>query len=125
MSEETVEVSEAEPVKAKPIKSKKIRAPKPEFDLDVLAKEVSAEDTSTPFRFIYGKKEWTMRPAGESDARILTHVDASDTQQVMLYIKDLLGDEQWDEFPRITLAVALKLLDGYMAHTNAGSDLGE
>ena len=42
----------------------------------------------------------------------------------MLYIKDLLGDEQWDEFPRITLAVALKLIDAYMAFTT-GTTAGE
>jgi hypothetical protein len=132
MSEETVDVGEVEvtevvaetAAKPKPVKSKKMRAPKSDFNLDALAKEVNAEDTSKPFTFTYGSKNWTMRPAGQSDARILAKVDVTDTQQVMLYIKDLLGDEQWDEFPRITLAVALKLLDAYMEHTNSG-DLGE
>ena len=130
---ETVDVGEVEvgddeakPIKPAPVRSggSKRRAPKADFDLDALAKEVEAEDESLPFTFIYGGKEWTMRPAGESDARLLTHVDITDTQQVMLYIKDLLGDDQWDEFPRITLAVALKLIDAYMAFTT-GTTAGE
>lgn len=94
------------------------------FDLDAAAAEVEGEDMGKPFEFVYGGRTWTMRPAGESDARILANTDLSDTQQVMVYLKDLLGEEQWEDFPRITLPVALKLIDAFMQHTN-GTDAGE
>lgn len=106
-------------------KAKKIKQPASvEFNLDVIAAEVDDEEVGKPFTFVYGSKEWTLRAAGESDARLLTRTDLSDTQQVMVYLADLLGEEQWNEFPRITLNAALKLLDAYLKFTQ-GTDLGE
>lgn len=127
MSEQTVE----QPPKRKPGRPRKVVEPAPEptrkvIDLDALAVEVREEtEVTDPFYFTYMGQEWEMIPAVDADARLLVNTELSDTQQVMLYLKDLLGDEQWAKFPRISLAVALKLIESYSEYSQGTGDLGE
>lgn len=102
---------------AKPVKDP---APPPEskaFDLDAAIQEVveASGDQNEPFEFEYAGRTWKMRPAVDSDARILADVDMSEIQQIMAYISDLLGD-QWAEFPRISFIGAITLIEKYSEH---------
>jgi hypothetical protein len=94
------------------------------YDLDAaLAEVASDENLNKPFKFMYQGREWEMRPAVDSDARLMANIDLTETQQVMSYFRDLLG-EQWDEFPRITFQGALMLIEAYSVFTN-GLGAGE
>lgn len=128
MSEQTTEQPKRRP--GRPRKTEAVVEPKSNghkvVDLDALAVEVRAEtEVTDPFYFSYKGSEWHLDPAVDADARLLVNTELSDTQQVMLYIKDLLGDEQWSRFPRISLSVALKLIEQYTEFSQGVDDLGE
>lgn len=86
------------------------------FDLEAAVAEVDIDINDEPFFFKYAGKEWKMRPASDSDARILANIELNEIQQVMTYMRDLLGD-QWDDFPRISFQAALVLIEKYSEHT--------
>ena len=94
------------------------------FDLDAAIAESISEQEESEFYFDFGGEEWTFRPASQTDAKLLVEADLSEMQQVMVYIRDLLGEEQWERFPRITFAGALLLIEQYSEFTN-GVTLGE
>jgi len=93
------------------------------FDLEAAVAEIDLDINDEPFVFKYAGKEWKMRAASDSDARILANIELNETQQVMAYMRDLLGD-QWDVFPRISFQAALVLIEKYSEHTQNLS-LGE
>ena len=93
------------------------------FDLEAAVAEIDLDINDEPFVFLYAGKEWKMRSASDSDARILANIELNETQQVMAYMRDLLGD-QWDDFPRISFQAALVLIEKYSEHTQNIS-LGE
>ena len=82
------------------------------FDLDAAIAEIQPDAAEQPFKFSYQGKEWTMRPASDSDARLLANLELNETQQIMAYMRDLLGD-QWDDFPRISFTGAIALVEKY------------
>lgn len=123
----------AQPAKRRPGRPRKAAAAPPAppvqqamVDLDALALE-AREDIPVlePFTFKYKGRVWTLNAAMEADARLLVNIELSDTQQIMLYLKDLLGDKQWAEFPRIDLVTALKLIEEYSNYSQGTDDLGE
>jgi hypothetical protein len=94
------------------------------FNLDAAIKEAANESEDVPFEFEYQGVTWKFRPAGETDARLLASDELSDIQQIMVYFKDLLGEEQWEKFPRITFPAAMLVLDAFNDHSQ-GTSLGE
>jgi len=94
------------------------------YDLDAAIAEATSDKEKTEFAFDYAGESWTFRPASQSDAKLLIEADLSEMQQVMVYIKDLLGEEQWARFPRITFTGALLLIERYSEFTN-GVTMGE
>ncbi len=94
------------------------------FDLDAAVREVEDSEESKPFVFTYGEREWSMRPADQSDAKLMANIDINEVQQVMVYLRDLLGEEQWADFPRVTFSTALTLADKHSEHST-GVSLGE
>jgi hypothetical protein len=97
--------------------------PKSSFDLDAAIKE-SKPEVESQFSFDYQGVTWTFRPASQTDARLLASDELTDIQQIMVYFKDLLGEDQWAKFPRITFASAMMVLDAFNADSQ-GTDLGE
>lgn len=133
---EEVEVEEVEETPPAPVKKKVARKrvakkkpapPKSDYDLDAAVDELrgkmEAYETE-PFKFTYGKREWTMRPPIDADVRVLGNIDLDETQQVLMFLRDLLGDEQWADFPRLSYSTAVMLLDKYGEHSS-GVGLGE
>ena len=94
------------------------------FDLDAAIAEAVTDIETREFEFTYRSRKWKFRPAAEADAKLLGNTDLSDVQQVMAYIRDLLGEEQWEDFPRISLAAALQLVEAFSEFTQ-GVGTGE
>ncbi len=112
------------PAAKKTVAKKAPPAPK-KFDLDAAVREVEDDSgESKPFEFVYGEQEWTMRPADQSDAKLMSNVDLNEVQQVMVYLRDLLGEEQWADFPRITFSTALTLIEQH-SEQSFGASPGE
>lgn len=90
------------------------------FDLDAAIAEVTDPVEATPFVFSYAGKVWSMRAISDSDAKLMANIELNEIQQVMSYIRDLLGD-QWSEFPRISYQGAMVLIEQY---TEAAQGVG-
>ena len=101
------------------------KAVQPEmFDLDAAIAEIADDNELVEFEFSYQGKNWKFRPAIDADAKLLGNTDLSEVQQVMAYIRDLLGEDQWDDFPRISLTGALALVERFSEFTQ-GVGAGE
>jgi hypothetical protein len=96
----------------------------PLFDLDAAVAETAEDQETQPFDFSFGGKTWTMRPVVESDAKLMANLELSEIQQIMSYLRDLLGEEQWTAFPRLSYAAAMILIEQY-AEFSTGESLGE
>ncbi len=75
------------------------------FDLDKARAERRKEQPKTAptpvFKFKLNRRTWTTRPNDEIDLRMLADVDATTPTGIMQILKEMLGDEQWAQFPRI------------------------
>ena len=95
------------------------------FNLDTAVKE--ADDKSAePFKFRYKRKSWTLQTAGSLDIRILLD-PATENITTLEQFKILLGDDQWDDFPDITVSATEILMEAYSEHIaeEEGASLGE
>ena len=113
--------------KASKTKKKALKAVAPKldgFDLDSAIAEVADTEDTTPFSFSYRGEEWTMRSVSDSDAKLMANIELNEVQQMMSYLRDLLGDEQWERFPRISYNAAMLLIERY-ADDAVGVSLGE
>ena len=108
-----------------PRKPKVVPEPKVElFDLDAAISEVTEPVELVPFEFNFGGESWSMRPVADSNAKLMANLDLSEVQQIMSYIRDLLGEEQWVRFPRLSYTAAMILIEQY-AEYSTGDSLGE
>ena len=94
------------------------------FDLDAAVRETSSPQALLPFAFTFGGEEWSMRPVIDSDAKLMANLELSEIQQIMAYIRDLIGDEDWERFPRLSYSAAMILIEQY-ADFATGEPLGE
>lgn len=86
------------------------------YDLDAVAKEV-ADKTLPPFKFKYKKKLWQLEVMDALDIReILTVGDKTVLEQFAL----LLGEGEWEKFPKIQSETVEHLIEQYVEYSESG-----
>jgi hypothetical protein len=93
------------------------------FDLESAVAEAT-EQGQEDFVFSYGSKEWRLQPPQYADVRALAQTDMGDLQQGLVWLRSLLGEEQWSEFPPINAAGVIALISEYTS-TTLGVSPGE
>lgn len=93
-----------------------MKKPAKVFDLEAAVAEAT-EKGQEEFVFSYGGREWKLQPPQYADVRALAQTDMGDLQQGLVWLRSLLGEDQWSEFPPINASGVIALITEYTSST--------